>query len=157
MQCQVVRAKCDVQLRRFLDRLDHWRSDSGHVLNCCLHLIRHALQRAQIVAVDLDCNLSVDARYHVTNQVSQWLLDLDINTRSFVANFLTKAGEDFIALCRRFGVHAQNVFTEVDGRCMLVHLGSAGSTNEVQNFAIRIVVSLLHRLKDGINRSRSFV
>jgi uncharacterized protein HemX len=76
------------KLRARYNRLNNWWRDSRHVLNRRLHLRRRLLQRVQIVAVNLDRDLSVDARDHMTNQVGKRLFDLDVHSGRFVADFL---------------------------------------------------------------------
>ena len=65
--------------------------------------------------------------------------------------------KNLVALRFRFRIHAEDVFADVDWRCMFVHLGSTRSANEVQNLAVGILVRLLHRLKHRVDRAGDLV
>ena len=157
VQSQVVRTQFDMQLSRLANWFDDRRRDARNVLNGAFDLLGHSAQSIEVIAVDLDRDLSVDARNHVADQVGKRLFDFDVHARRFIAELLQQLGQDFLAIGLGIRVHAEDVFAEIHWRRMFVHLGPAGSTNERQNLSVGPFIGLLHRLKDRVDRTRCLV
>src|SRR5258708_850862 len=74
---QIVETKLDVNLINELLPLDH----GGHSRNALCgvsRLLRELAQLVQVVAVNLDRQRCVDAGKHMTDEMGQWLFDLDV-------------------------------------------------------------------------------
>lgn len=59
-------------------RLDDRCGDTGNVSDLAFYLLSQPLQRGEVVAVDFDGDMGVHAGEHVTNQMSQRLIDLNV-------------------------------------------------------------------------------
>ena len=120
-------------------RLDDRRRHAGHVLDGRLDLLGRLPQRVEVVAVDLDGDLGVDAGEHVADQVGQRLLDLDVDAGHFLAQLGRAAARGSRRGCRPLSGFMLRMYSlALTGVGVLVQLGAAGAADEVQDLAVGI-------------------
>ena len=61
----------------------------------------------------------------------QGLLDFDVDARHFLAQLAQQLPDNLFAVTVRFGVHAQNVLTDVDRSRVFVPLGPPSAADKV--------------------------
>ena len=103
--------------------------------------------------MNFDGDLSVDTGHHVTDQVRERLFDLDVNARNLVLDPLQQLRQHLLAILIHLGIHAQDVFAEVDRRRVLVHLRSTGAPDEVEDLAVGVGRATLHRQEHVVDVS----
>ena len=107
--------------------------------------------------MNLDGNLSVNSRHHVTDQMRQRLLNFNIHTWSFLTKFGEKLFKNLFPVILNVRVHAENVFPRIDRRCVFVHFRSTRSSHEMQDCAVRVFVGLLHLLQFPVKNGRNLI
>ena len=119
VQQQLVAIEFNPQLRDRHLRLDEQVRHARDGLHGRFHFIRFSTQCFQVVAVDLDANLSFDSREHVRDQVGDRLLHGGHDAGD-VGHRFADLVELLFARARRLGVQFQNQFAHVHAFGVLV-------------------------------------
>ena len=109
----------DLELGNLRLLLDHQILHAGHIGDRPLHPLRRAPQHAEVVAVDLDTHLRLDAREHMADEVGQRLLDRDHDSRN-LRQLLAKFLEHLLAVASGLRIEAHDDLRGIDAFGVLV-------------------------------------
>ena len=117
----------DSQLRNAGLLFDKNIGEARNPFDAGLHLIGLSSYDIELVAIEFDSDLRFDARNHMADQVSQWLLGAGNHTRH-----LGHRLADFFDRCLSVGTvgDLQNDFADIHSFGMFIQFRSPGASNQ---------------------------
>ena len=129
---------------------DHEILHARHVGDRRLHALGRATQLAEVITIELDAHLGLDARQHVADEMGERLFDGDDNPGN-LRELLAELLEHPLATATRLRIEAHDDLRDVDAFGMLVEFGASRPSAEVGH-AAHPTDSLVHHADNPVRR-----
>ena len=149
---QVIRAQSNVQFGRLTNRFHNRERQSRHTLDRSLHFLGQSLERIDVVAVDLDRDLRIDAGHHVTDQMVQRLIGFDIHSGHLFPESADDLIESLGSRLMSVRVQAQDVFAGINGHRVFIHFSATSSSHEMEDQPVGLIDGFLHHEEFRVDR-----